>query len=393
MRSMDAKLSDDMKSEIETHEIKKPEFEVVVTTSRLQDVVNKCRSRQVIAVDTEFARFNTYYPIVGLIQLYDGDACYLIDPLEIEDISSLGALIDDGSVTKIFHACSEDLEVFKHCLGVSPTPLFDTQIAAALLGAGFSISYQKLVEHYLGVHIDKEETRSDWLKRPLTNSQLEYAALDVIYLLQVYKKQHEDLENAGRSNWVQQECKDLPLGIATQINPTEYYGRVKNTSRLDRRQLGLLQSLCAWREIKARALDIPRNRVVEERSLFLIAQLLLSKWDFQERAKMSPRQVRKYGEDLQGLIDIAADVPESELPPAMNKPVNPLSSKAVKSLKKVVEEKAIEIKVAPEMLAKRRHLEQLLRSVDNQGRYVLPAALRGWREAVIGNVLLQSLVN
>ncbi len=108
---------------------------------------------------------------------------------------------------------------------------------------------------------------------------------------------------------------------------------------------------------------------------------------------MSPRQVRKYGEELQGLIDIALEVPEFDLPPANIKPANPLSSKALKSLKKVVEEKAIELQVAPEMLARRRHLEQLLRSVDKQGGYVLPAALRGWREEVIGDALLLCLAN
>ena len=373
--------------------INEPEFEIVVSASRLCEVVSLCREKSVVAIDTEFARFNTYFPIVGLIQLYDGDGCYLIDPVEIEDISSLTVLIEDSSVTKIFHACSEDLEVFKHSLGVAPATLFDTQIAAAMLGVGFSVSYQNLVEHYLDIRVPKEETRSDWLRRPLTNAQLKYAALDVIYLLQVYKKQHQHLQQIGRTSWVEQECRDLPTTIATQIDPLAYYQRVKNTARLTRRQLGLLQSLCAWREIKARELDIPRNRVVDEKSLFLIAQLSLHKPDFQESANLSPRQLRKYGDDLQSMVDAIANVAEHELPPAVLKPTTRVNSKSLKSLKKVVDQKAEEINVAPEMLAKRRHLEQLLRSVDDQGQYSLPAAFDGWREAVIGLELLQQLVN
>ncbi|HIG44461.1 MAG: ribonuclease D [bacterium] len=384
---MGEKLSDLMETIIY-----QPEFEIVVSPSRLCEVVGLCREKNVVAIDTEFARFNTYFPIVGLIQLYDGDACYLIDPVQIEDISGLTNLIEDSSVTKIFHACSEDLEVFKHCLGVAPAPLFDTQIAAAMLGVGFSVSYQNLVEHYLGFHVPKEETRSDWLRRPLTTAQLEYAALDVIYLLQVYEKQHLHLQERGRSSWVEQECQDLPTTIATQIDPQAYYQRVKNTSRLTRRQLGLLQSLCGWREIKARELDIPRNRVVDEKSLFLIAQLSLHKPDFQEFANLSPRQMRKYGDDLQSMVDAVVNVAEHELPPAILKPKTAVNNKSLKSLKKIVDQKAKDINVAPEMLAKRRHLEQLLRSVDEQGQYSLPAAFDGWRESVIGHELLQQLV-
>ena len=249
-----------------------------------------------------------------------------------------------------------------------------------------------MVENYLSVKIPKEETRSDWLKRPLTDAQLDYAALDVIYLLKVFKLQYALLEQNNKLSWVEQECNYVPDEIATRVEPEDFYLKVKNTTRLDRRQLGYLRSLCAWRETKARELDVPRNRVVEEKSLFLIAQLLLKdKSDFQELAKLSPRQVRKYGDELLLLVNDAAGLQEDELPGLIVKPGTPVSSKSIQSLRKVVDKKALEIGIAPEMLAKRRHLEQLLRSVDEHGRYSLPVAFRGWREEIIGHALLESL--
>ena len=122
------------------------EFEYIKTTDRLVEIVESCQLKPAVAIDTEFARFNTYYPIVGLVQIYDGDNCYLIDPLEVDDLSSLGDLMANTAVIKILHACSEDMEVFQYSLGVTPSPVFDSQIAAAILGVGFSLSYQKLVE-------------------------------------------------------------------------------------------------------------------------------------------------------------------------------------------------------------------------------------------------------
>ena len=120
--------------------------EQITDEAALRDVVAQCRSKTAVAIDTEFARFNTYYPIVGLVQLYDGERCYLVDPLEIEDLSPLADLLSDESVVKVLHACSEDIEVFADALGVLPKPIFDSQIAAALLGVGFSVSLSKSSE-------------------------------------------------------------------------------------------------------------------------------------------------------------------------------------------------------------------------------------------------------
>lgn len=368
------------------------QFIEVTDPSRLPAIVAACREKSAVAVDTEFARFNTYYPIVGLVQIYDGDHCYLIDPLEVEDLSPLKELLADESVTKVLHACSEDIEVFCDALGVAPKPIFDTQIAAALLGVGFSVSYQNLVKHYLEILVPKEETRSDWLQRPLTNGQLEYAALDVIHLLEVYELQRVSLEDLSRADWVTEECDSLAEDIPTQIDPEDYYKKVKNLWRLKPDQLFVLQQLCAWRERTARVKNLPRNRIVDEKALFQIASLgLADRKAFRDQAGLTSRQLRYHGDELEELLITWRGEPEHRFPSAVERTNTPVNSKVLKNLKQVVNDRAEELNVAPEMLAKRRHLEQLIRSEAKTGEYRLPSALGGWRQNIIGYRLLEEV--
>jgi ribonuclease D len=360
--------------------------------SQLKEVVAACLLKEVVSIDTEFARFNTYYPIVGLIQIYDGEICYLIDPLAIKDLSCFAELLVAPHVLKVFHACSEDMEVFQHCVGALPTPVIDSQIAAAALGVGFSLSYQNLVEHYLSIKVPKEETRSDWLQRPLTKGQLDYAALDVIYLLQVYQIQKDALQAAGRAHWVEEECSQLAVGLATMVEPDLIFEKIKGLSRLNRKQLSVLRSLCAWRETQARESDVPRNRIVDQKSLLIIAgENLRSKEDLQSAAGMSPRQVRKFGDNLLFLADEARLIPEDQCPPLVSKSGAKVDSKKLGILRQVVQDKAESLAIAPELLTKRRFLEKLLRSIDSNGRYELPAELSGWRKDVIGDDLIEAL--
>ncbi len=358
---------------------------------QLQDCVTACLEKPVVSIDTEFARYNTYYPIVGLIQIYDGDICYLIDPLEVTDLSALQPLLTDSEVTKVFHACTEDMEVFQQCIGVLPNSVFDSQIAAAALGVGFSISYQNLVEHYLDLKVPKEETRSDWLQRPLTEGQLKYAALDVIYLLQVYEMQQEQLLRSDRWQWVEQECASLSLDLATMIDPDLAYKKIKGLARLNRKQLSVMRALCSWREKQARALDVPRNRILDQKALMSIAiESLGSISELQSVAEMSPRQVRKFGDDIIFLAIEARQLPEDQCP-GLEMADSKIDSKQLGRLREVVRVRAEALSVAPELLTKRRHLEKLLRSEDAQGRYTLPEELTGWRRDAIGDELIRML--
>ena len=368
------------------------QYQYVETMTQLQTAIEVCRSAEVIAVDTEFARFNTYYPIVGLIQIGTSETCFLIDPLAIDDLSPLKLILAEPGILKVFHACSEDLEVFQHSLGFIPTPVYDTQIAAAVLGVGFSMGYQSLVEHYLGISLPKDQTRSDWLRRPLSQYQLRYAALDVIHLLQVYEEQSELLSVADKGSWIEEEFAALGRDIPTMVDPQLAYQRIKGLWQLDRRQLNQLRSLCTWREETARLEDIPRNRIADQKVLMTIVRKnLMDRHRLQQYANMTHRQLRKFGDQIVDVLRVADQMAEDFFPDLISRDETPVSSSTLKRLKKVVDEKAAALSVAPELLIKRRHLEKLIRSSDGQGNYQLPEELLGWRAKVIGEDLLEVL--
>ncbi len=369
------------------------EYITIENTEDLDQVVDACRGVTAIALDTEFARFNTYYPIVGLIQIYTGKQCFLIDPVAAEDITPLIEVLTDPNVTKVLHAGSEDMEVFQYALGVVPVPVYDTQLASAVLGVGFSIGYQALVEHYLDISLPKDQTRSDWLARPLSKDQLDYAALDVIHLLQVYEKQLQQLTATEKLAWVISESAHLGQDIPTVAAPEEAYLKFKGLWQLNRRQLNLLKVLCAWREVTARKENVPRNRVVDQKVLINIVRDGCDSRQGYKEAGMSPRQVRRFADEMMFLQSEAKLVPEDECPEKVERTDAPVNNKKMKMLRQVVEKTAKSIAVAPELLVKRRHLEKLIRSEDASGRYHLPEELCGWREHVIGDVLIEALTS
>ena len=161
-----------------------------------QQLASLCASwmrQPIIGVDTEFMRSDTFFPHIGLLQIADADGAYLIDPLKIRDKSSLIEVLKQPSVIKVIHSCSQDLAVFHHYLGIFPEPIFDTQVAAAFVGHGLAISYANLLKNLLDIDIPKQETRSNWLQRPLSKAQLHYAALDAIYLLPIYHQMRQEM--------------------------------------------------------------------------------------------------------------------------------------------------------------------------------------------------------
>lgn len=366
-------------------------YQLVTDQAGLNAVVDTCLEKAVIAMDTEFARFNTYYPIVGLIQIYDGSTCWLIDPLALDDLEPLARLLTADSLLKVFHAGSEDMEVFQYALDVVPSPVFDTQIAGAALGVGFSMGYQAMVEHYLQISLPKDQTRSDWLARPLSAGQLDYAALDVIHLLEVYSLQADALAASGKRSWVDDECASMGQDIPTIMPPEECYLRLKGLWQLSRRELEVLRQLCAWREEKARLENVPRNRVLDQKALLSVARHEgLQRGDLQNLGMM-PRQVRKFGDAVIAVVDKAMAVPEEDCPQLIERTDAPVNNRKLKRLRQVVDEAARRHSVAPELLTKRRHLEKLIRSEDASGEYHLPGELTGWREAIVGNALLSAL--
>lgn len=356
---------------------------LVTTDSEFADALTTCAASRAVAVDTEFVRTNTYFPGLGLLQLSDGDTCWLVDPLAV-DVRAAAELFANEAVTKVLHACSEDLEVFAHSVGTLPAPLYDTQIAAAILGDGFSLSYQALIEHELDLHLAKDQTRSDWLARPLTDQQLEYAAQDVFYLVQAWQRQETRLGERGQ--WVQEECGSFGPPPSS-ADPEDAYLRIKGAWKLEPDELNVLRAAASWRESFARERDVPRSRVAEDASLLAVAKGADSRGAL-TRAGMHPRALRKYSEALLEAAATAREADRGNHPARVPRPAPANSNALMKTLKAHVSQQAERLGIDVQMLATRRHLEALLRSRDAQGRASLPASLAGWRRGLIGEDLV-----
>ena len=342
-----------------------------------------------VAIDTEFVRTETYFPIAGLIQVGDGERAYLIDPLEITDWSPLVALLECPAVVKVLHACSEDLEVFQHLCGALPTPVFDTQIAAAYLGMGFSMSYSRLVNALLGIELDKEETRSDWLQRPLSAKQLQYAVDDTLHLARIYTLMAPRLQAANLIDWLLEDTAELVASAAETPEPTQAYCRIKQAWRLKPAELAVLQVLCDWRERSARQRDVARNRLLREAVLCPLAQRQPDTLAQLSRMEdIHPRTVRQDGETVLELIKQGRSVPEADWPQKLPEPLPADANRLLKSLRKVGQQHAERLGMAGELMLRKKVLEALVRTGYPSGPYSLPDELSGWRRELMGEELL-----
>ena len=357
----------------------------VTTDAQLADIAAQLHERPLLALDTEFLRETTFYPIAGLIQLGDARQQYLIDPLTVASWAPLRELFAQEK-PRVLHACSEDLEVFLRLFDAVPAALFDTQIGAALAGYGFSLSYQALVRECLGVEVEKEQTRSDWLRRPLSAEQCHYAALDIAYLPEVFDCIAERLDKRGRMTWWEAEGRAALTPIRDAVMPDRYYLKLAGGWRLRGAQVAALQRLCAWREVEARARNTPRGRILKDAQCLEIARVLpRSPAELAGTPELHPQQVRVEGETILALIAEARELPSHQYPPAIPEPLRREAGDRLKRLRQLVEQRAQELEVAPEMLARKRDCETLLRTGE------LPEALQGWRRDIIGEPLLDLL--
>ncbi|MBB3169039.1 ribonuclease D [Simiduia aestuariiviva] len=356
----------------------------VDTQAELESLCARWQQQAAIAIDTEFMRSQTYYPHAGLIQVGDGQGCYLIDPLAIDDLSALATLMTHPGTVKVIHSCSEDLEVFRYLLDVVPKPMFDTQIAAAFANFGFSQGYAALIQQLLSVGLEKGETRSDWMQRPLSQSQLHYAALDVAYLLVAYGKILAELKALGRLEWVREECAIL---VAAAEQPTEFddaYTKIKLAWKLYPDQLAILRDVCVWRERTARELDIPRNRLMKEGAAWELARRKpTSAKQLANIEGMGSRALREYSDTLLALI---AKAEANGLPDRMPKPFTPRQGEVLKRFKAIAQSVSDAQRITPEILTRKKDLEALARSVL-AGQPQLPDSFTGWRYPIIGELL------
>lgn len=339
------------------------QYELVTTFEKLDSVCNLAQQQKAVALDTEFVRTRTLSPHLGLIQLYDGHQLVLIDPLAIDDLSPFIALMENTRVVKVLHSCSEDLETFLTAFNTVPTPVFDSQFAASILGLGASLGYAKLVELLCDVSLDKGESRTDWIARPLREAQLSYAANDVLYLLPCYEHLVEKINEAGKLEWVYQEIAQLADKKRSQMPEEFAYMQIKNNWRLSKEQLTVLQALAAWRLATARKKDMALNFVFKEIHLYEAARLMpSSKSGLSQLHGVNPQSIRRYGETIITLISEARDkyaaTSESQRLPKVSRLIDVASYKqTLASLKAVSDKIANENNVSPEVIASKKTIK------------------------------------
>ena len=368
-----------------------PKPKLIADDHALAECSQQWQRCDALAMDTEFVRTDTFYANLGLIQISDGSDCWLIDPLAINDFSPLVEVMQNPRIVKAFHATSEDLEILQQALGCLPEPLFDTQVAAALVGYGYSKGYAGLVNVLLGIQLGKHETRSDWTKRPLSEAQLGYAAEDVYYLAAIYPLLKQRLAEFDRSDWMEQEMQQLLASAREPANSGQYYLRVKAAWQLDPRGLVLLQQLCDWREQEARLCNKPRNRIIADKALLEIAACKpSSNQALRETAGLHPAALRKYSEKLLLLIAKNKQVSGRDYLPPLEQPLPREAAGTIKKLKAVVNQVAEQLDLPPEILAKKRDIEALVRSIRDEEQPALPKVLaQGWRFNAVGQPLMK----
>lgn len=339
-----------------------------------------------VALDTEFMRVDTFYAQVGLVQISDGEKTYLIDPLAIDKWQPLKDLLTNADVTKVLHACSEDLELINHWLGVAPTPMADTQVAAAYVGHGLSMGLQNMVMTLLDIELEKGETRSDWLQRPLTDSQCHYAALDVALLLQCYDKLIVTLEEQNKLAWFVEDMHKLTQP-KVELQPEDAYQNVKNAWRLGGEDLYRLQCLAKWREEQARGLNKPRNFIVKDPSLMDMIQRKPKQMQALSQIQdLRPSSLRRYGKAMLQQLRLADETigqGDIVLPEALVQPLSKSEQKRYKRLQQCVTAVAEEHDVLPQLLGRKKELLALFERYRQQQAWQLPEVWQGWRAELI----------
>lgn len=332
----------------------------------------------VIGLDTEFVRERTYWPHLALVQIALRDAdggieVLLVDPLAPGMADALRPLLLDSGTLKVMHSASEDLIALSHACGAVPQPLFDTQAAAALAGVGAGLGYQRLVEQVEGVRLDKGETRSDWLRRPLSPAQLQYAADDVQHLHALHDALDARLQALGRCDWLAQDCARMVANAIDDVPERWPHLPLRAAQFLDAAAQRRLLRLLRWRDLHARSSDRPRNWILDNELAVALARTPpADPVALRARLDASPKAPRKLAGPLWEALDTALP-DEAQAPPAR---AGEVDRQALRRLQDAVAEVSVELGLPDGVLASRRWLEHLL-----DGRW--PDALQGWRRDLL----------
>jgi len=357
------------------------------TQDRLKEICQKFSQSEFLAVDTEFVRQATYYPILALIQICDGQQIAIIDPVTIDDLGPLMTIFYDDTITKVLHSARQDLEIFYSLNQSVPNAIFDTQVAAALLGYGEQIGYASLVKQLLNVELDKSQTRTDWLKRPLTDKQLTYAADDVRHLAKLYPMQKKKLEQQGRLSWLENDFRFLSSEATYSPSPETIWLKIRGANRLKKQKLAILKNLTSWREYQAIKRNLPRRRVLSDDSLIELASnppKNLS--ELGEFNGISNKFIQYNGDEViaaiqQGLNTDSKDCPQLPTVEKLTQDEEALAD----CLMAVIHLSAHDNHISPNCLCTRKELNALIKGKRDLN------ILSGWRNELAGKHLLKFL--
>jgi ribonuclease D len=381
------------------------QYQLIEDEISLQKLCQQYNNAEILAIDTEFVRTRTLYPKLGLLQIFDGKQLALIDPVAINDLSPFWQLMTNENIVKVLHACSEDLEVFLTSANCKPVNLIDSQIVMSFLGHGLSMGYAAMVEHYTGIELDKSESRTDWMKRPLTQRQLDYASADVDYLFQLYPKFITEIEQAGQLDYAKQETQLLIERKFTPIDEDNLYCQMKLACRLNSQQLNTLKHLVRWRFQQAKKRDLPIGFVAKDHTLMAIAQHNPQTVEAMNRVKGAELlDIRHKGKTMLSVVKLALETNESDYPKTITRldeyPGYKQIFKTVKAFIVVIAEKN---GLAIENLASKKQINQFLTwhfNVNDVRTLALGSStkaplsnlanvdiLTGWRNELFGQTL------
>ncbi len=358
----------------------------ITTTDALAALCQRLATHPYIAIDTEFLRERTYYPILCLVQVASHDEAVAIDPMaEGISLDPLYELLANPKVLKVFHAARQDIEIFVHKTGQVPAPLFDTQVAAMVCGFGDSVSYETLVAKLTGQRLDKSSRFSDWSHRPLTDRQLTYALADVVPLCTIYEKMEKRLEATGRRDWLAEEWALLTNISTYQPNPDDAWRRLKPKTAKPK-VLALLAELAAWRELEAQRRDVPRQRILKDEALLDIAHQGPKTLAELSRVRLVPQGFAEG--KLGGEVMAAVERGRHRTPPKMEDEARfeppPGRIPLVDLLKVLLKLRCEDFEVAQKLVASSADIEALAAT----DLAAIPA-LHGWRREVFGEAALK----
>jgi len=360
-------------------------MEPITTTDSLAQACARLAKHPCVTIDTEFLRESTYYPILCVMQMASPDEALVVDALAPDiDLASFFALMADERVLKVFHAGRQDIEIVWHRAGLIPHPVFDTQIAAMVLGHGDSISYEQLVQRITGDYLDKSHRFTDWSRRPLSKAQITYAISDVTHLRDIYLALSADLAKRGRIEWVNEEMEILTSPDTYRAEPERAWQRVRTRARKPK-ELAVLMEVAAWREREAQSRDVPRGRVLKDDALGDIAVQAPTSMEKLAALRSLPRgfERSKWGEAILQAVErgLARDLKSL---PRIERSRTAVNGAAIVELLKVLLRMTAERHaVAAKVIATVEDLERI--AADDEADV---AALKGWRRELFGEKAL-----